>query len=108
MARSKHNPYRPEEDQLILDLWDQVPRREIAQRLDRPPESVSKRARKLGLPRQARRWTPEEDQVLRRLFRTRPTAYVARILDRPVQQCAYRGRRLGLQSHNRGGAAARG
>jgi len=86
------------EDSIVREGYsDGLTCEEIAQRLpERTPTAVAARARRLGLPTYARRWTADEEHLLARTLSQRPVDDAARRFGRTPEAIRRRARRLGL------------
>jgi len=102
-ARTPKRLWRPEEDQLLRDLYDGTGASfdALVERLQRSRGSIQMRAIRLGLcSRTSRKWTPEEDAILAEIYDGQDPATISRIatrLKRARIAVVRRAGRLGLQ-----------
>lgn len=100
--------WTPEQDARLRKLYGTMPYRELAGRLGRTPDAISRRAIRLGLAEKkgspatpSRAWTPEEDEVLRKGYRRLFARDLAGQLGRSAGSVIGRARFLGITRERR-------
>lgn len=86
-----------EEDTYLKNNWQQIPTKEIAEKLNRPARGCQKRSCRLGLSDGRRKWDAKSDVLLRREYSQKGPAYIARELGKDIRTVYVRAHSFGLK-----------